>query len=93
MTPTAILLKRCIADVFLFAAVVIVPWWLVFPVALFLVFYFERYYEALLAAFIFDLLYGIPLRMLFGFPFLATFVFILFFYAAENIKPNVRLRR
>ncbi len=83
-------LKRPLADIFLFVAVVTLPWWLSLPLALLLSFYFKRYYEAMLSGFVFDLLYGAPLPMFFSFSFFFTLVMAVLFFVIESLKPYLK---
>ena len=84
------LFKRCIAGVLLFISVVVFPWWVSFVAALVLLFYCNRYYEAICAAFVFDLLYGVPLPMFFSFSFLFTLIMAVLFFVIEFLKPYLK---
>ena len=63
---------RFFCTILLLVLIFLSPWWLTFAVALALIFYFRRYYEAFFAAFLFDLLYNTSRTHLFFFAGLAT---------------------
>ena len=82
--------KRSLAGILLFSAVVVLPWWLWLPLALYLSFYFRHYYEAMMSGFVYDLLYGAPLPMFFSFSFFFTLVMAVLFFTVELVKPSLK---
>lgn len=81
---------RIVADCFLFAGVFFLPWWAVFIFASFLFFIFDNYYEWLGAAFLLDLVYGIPLSRYYGFQFVFSLVALALFFLFLPLKKRMR---
>jgi len=71
------ILKRIIVDFFLLISLFILPPWITLVAAFFLIFYFNLYFEVVLLAFFFDLLYA-PKDFVFGAYLLTIFALVLF---------------
>lgn len=82
-------MKRLIADIILFGSILILPWWAVCILALVFVLFTEKPIEAVIVAFILDLLY-VPTTFFLGpFMFLFTFIFIALFFVLKPLKRSL----
>ena len=81
---------RLSADAALLISVFIMPWWIFVLFCVVFVFYFKNYYEVLVAALIFDSLYGASLPQILNFNFMfslfAIFLIILSLYLKSRIR-------
>jgi len=82
-------LKRVAIDLALFLSVFLLPWWITLSLAFLLIFYFKFYFESILLAFFFDLLYS-PENFLFG-AYLLTIFAIILFMTLEILKKKTFL--
>jgi hypothetical protein len=78
---------RIIAGIFIFLALVLLPWWMTFIFLLIAVIYFNFYYEAVFAGFLLDSLYGSPN---FFSKFIFTLIFGLLILVIEFLKKRLR---
>jgi len=79
---------RVISDIILILIVFLLPWWVSTILALALFFYFEKYYELIVVAFIFDSLYGTASIYPF-IPYLLTIISILITLVLLKFKKNL----
>jgi hypothetical protein len=91
LSPGSFMLKRITCDIALFISIFLLPWWLSISFATVLLFYFDSYIEAVIAALLLDLLYGAPLPVLFGFRFVFTISVGILFLAMEPLKKRLRM--
>jgi hypothetical protein len=80
-------MKRIIWGVILFAAIFVLPWWIVFLFALASSFYFEKYYEIIFLALIADVLYGSFIVL--NCPYSITLISIICLYIISKFKNNL----
>jgi hypothetical protein len=83
--------KRLISSLVFLLVAFVLPWWLVIILGLFLVFYFENFYEFILAGLILDGLYGSLVsieKFYFIFTLLTTIATVLFI----NFKKKLLIR-
>jgi len=77
---------RIVLDILFFLSVLILPWWISGLFALFLIFYMKSFYEAVLAGFMLDTLYGTPTQAFFGLQFILTVSSLALVIAVSNLK-------
>ena len=68
----------------------IFPWWFAFLLALILLFYFNNYYEFLLAGFLLDALYGADNYLFFRFQFALSLLAVIIFLISLKFKKMLR---
>jgi hypothetical protein len=81
------MLKRVFWGIFAILTIFFLPWWIVFLVALALLFYFDRFYEVIIIGIIADVLYS-SINFL-DFPYPITLVSIIFLYIISKFKKNL----
>ncbi len=86
MTP----MKRILSTLFLFIALLYLPWWLLLPISIFLIFLFPWYVEIIVLAAIFDVVVGIYSVTFLGLPMVAFLTITILFFSIEHIKKNLR---
>lgn len=60
-----VIIRRVLVTLVLLGAVVLIPWWATVFLWLVFVIFFKNPYEAIFAGFLFDMLYAVPLDLLF----------------------------
>ena len=75
------------------AIIIMMPWWVSLLFLSAAIFYFPKYYEAVFAAFLMDVLYAAPEPKFFGFLFVSTAAAILILILAEYAKKNFFRRK
>lgn len=85
-------MKRFIVNMVLVILVATGPWWLLFSLLLFALFYFRMYYESLAIAVVVDILYSAPFFLGSDFHFLWTLSISLLFFVIEFSKRNFHSR-
>jgi hypothetical protein len=86
--------ERTILALALFFSLIFMPWWFSALLMCFGLLFFQPYYEALIAAFILDTLYGSPDgSFLESFPvtLFACFLFLLSFWVREYVRLDPRV--
>ncbi|NQV88420.1 MAG: hypothetical protein HQ402_02615 [Parcubacteria group bacterium] len=81
---------RIIIDALLFIGIFVFPGYIFVIVALALVFYFNSYYEILIAGFIIDSVYGVSLDMFFGLNFAFTLYSAIIFLTSLYLKKKLK---
>lgn len=81
---------RLLADLVVFGSAVLLPWYIFIAVALVCVFYFERYYEIILAGFIIDALFGVDRPILEGWRLAFTLFGTIVFLVAVFLKMRLK---
>lgn len=84
------MLNRLILNIILIISIIILPFWFNILFIIFLTFYFEEYYEAIIAGFLMDFIYSIPTESFFGFRFVYALIFTLIFLASGPLKIRIR---
>ncbi len=84
------MLKRFVSDILLLFSIIVMPWWLTVLFVIVLLFYFESFYEAIIAGFLIDFTYSIPTELLFGFRFIFTALFVILFLLSGPLKRRLR---
>lgn len=84
------LIARFVAYFALIISVLFFHWLVVLAVALFCLFFFDNFYEAVFAGLLIDMLYGLPIAKFLYFPFFFTAVFLLVFVFAFVLKQKIR---
>lgn len=74
----------------LMGSVVLFPWWVAAVCAVWFSWFFPRYYEVIIAGFLFDALWGTPAGYVGGFAGTVTAVFIIVCFTI--LKQRIRLR-
>jgi len=74
----------------LIGAVLFSHWLIVFVLALFCIFFFRNFYEAIFAGLLIDLLYGIAIPKLFFIPLFFTIVFTTVYIGISTLKRHLR---
>jgi len=82
---------RLILSFALLISIIIFPFWLNIIFAIFLTLYFDQYYEVIVAGFLLDFTYSIPIESFFGFRFIYALIFTIIFLISGPLK--LRLRR
>lgn len=82
------MISRIIFGVLLIFMAFLLPWWMVFILALLGLFYFENLYEVILVGLILDSLYKLPFT-LWGFEFIFTLFFIIAMYLIIKFRKNL----
>jgi len=82
---------RILANIFLFFSIVYFPWWAWLPVALFFIFMFESFYEAVFWALVSDFLYGTGSVSWEGFGFYLTLIVLAVFLGIQWFKQYIRV--
>lgn len=77
---------RVITGSILLVLSIAVPWWVALSVAFVAAFYFSRYVEFIVVAFIIDALYGAGTAAGLGFPYMITTAAALLFVIVETLK-------
>ncbi len=78
-------MKRILADILVFLAILYTPIWVTAIFAISCLFYFENYYEIFVAGFILDLLYGaVGTRHVLYFHFIMATLFYLFSFLLKK---------
>ncbi|HEY4512004.1 MAG TPA: hypothetical protein VJH55_04160 [Candidatus Paceibacterota bacterium] len=80
---------RIIANIVVFAGVFLFPWWLTFLLAVVALFNIEWYIEIIIASFLLDVLYSIPINLYWGHEFVLTLVAIIAFIVSGPIKRRL----
>ena len=70
-------------------SVFIFPWWVVFLLALALMFHFKYFFEIIIIAILVDVLYGTA--FVFNFPYMFTLLSIIIFYVIVRFKEGLIL--
>lgn len=81
--------SRIVASVVLLLTLLLAPWQLFFVAALVFSLWIPKYYEALVGAVVFDLLYR-PDLSYFEPSWSMTLVFVIIFFVVEILRPRVR---
>ncbi|MBI2046222.1 MAG: hypothetical protein HYT28_02285 [Parcubacteria group bacterium] len=76
-------------DIVLFISLFIAPWWVSLIIALGGVFFFNHFYEIIVAGIIMDIVYGSPEASFLDFPFISGVAALLFFVGGEYIKKRM----
>ena len=85
------LVKRIIADGVLCLSIFFLPWWVTLVLSTLFFFFFDQFYELLIAAYLTDLLFGVRLERFLGFPFLMTLVASALFVLLLSLRERMRL--
>jgi hypothetical protein len=85
------LIKRLFVSLFFLFGAFILPWWIVIILGLFLMFYFDNFYEFILAGLILDGLYG-GLISFENFYFIFTFLTTVTTILCLNFKQKLLIR-
>jgi len=84
------MLKRAALDLILFISLTaLVPWWIAVIFALALSFYFQNYYEIIVAGILLDAFYGTPQNMFFDTALFFTFFSVIIFFVVEILKKKI----
>jgi hypothetical protein len=84
------MIKRILADIFLFAGLFFAPWyWMVILAVIFMIL-FRRYWEGVVAAFFLDALYSVPNSGLYGHFGIFTAVALILLFILETFKKKIR---
>ena len=83
--------QRITVGIILLMAVFFAPFWCTVLLSLWGLFHFRRFYEALGAALLLDLLYGLPIVRFWHVPFFLTLVTLVVFIAIEFTKTKMTL--
>lgn len=83
-------MRRICADILLGVTVVVFPWWVLLSVGVVGSFAFKRWWEVIIAAIIFDLIYSVPRTQFFGFQFITTVVMAVLVGAIIYFKRYLR---
>lgn len=83
------MLLRVILGILSVLGVFLLPWWLVFLIALALLFRFKFYFEIIIIAVLADILYGS--LTIFSFPYPLTVFSIIILYLVVTFKKNLIL--
>lgn len=78
---------RVFINVIMVMFILITPWWVYSSALLFLIFYFNSYYEAIFLGIFIDALYG-P-SVILDFPLFFTFSTVILFLGARVIRKNL----
>jgi hypothetical protein len=73
-------------------AVFVSPWWLVAALCVVGLIKYESYWECISIAFVLDSLYGAPVPLWHGFPYVATVTACVLFVVAHYAKIYIRLQ-
>lgn len=82
--------KRILADIALFVSVLWLPWWASAVLAAAFIFMFDWYYEAVVAGFLMDSLYAVPLPRFRGAELVATGAASALYLVAAYVKPKLK---
>lgn len=78
---------RILIDVFLLVSAFFLPWWTIFILGTFFLFYFKHFFEFLIMGFLIDSIFAVPSTFYFHFQFIVSFFsFALFFFSMELKK-------
>ena len=83
----AVITGRVLITILTGLLVIVAPWWVYIPVILFLIFFFNIYFEAIIIGLFMDALYGSPFT---AFPALFTAGATLFVVATLVIRDRFR---
>jgi len=81
---------RILADIIIFLSILFLPWWVTIFLVLFGIFFFNHFYEAIIAGILIDLLYGTRAEEFFGIWFLFFIIFSSIYFFGEKLKKNIR---
>ncbi len=84
------MIKRIIFGLVLIGVIFYAPWWVVFTIALFGAFHFNRYYEVFAFGVLFDFLYGVIGSVFFGFGIIGLVAGSIIFFGIERLKLEIR---
>lgn len=84
------ILKRILFTIILFVAIFMVPWWVAFIISVGGIFYFKSYYEALVLGAFFDVLYGAPANVSFGYGIVGFMTMAVSFLVIKSVKQGLR---
>lgn len=84
------LVMRIILDFVLFGSAMTGALWIIFPVGIICVWYYKKFYEFPLAAFAFDVIYGVSGNKFFGFGYIYSLVAIILFIIISILKSKIR---
>lgn len=87
MTSTA---KRIILNAVILFSLLALPWWCTAAFALAGIFVFDTFFEAVIAGFIMDSLYGVPTGYFHGITFVSTLAAAAALAVVLYIKPQLR---
>ncbi len=74
-------------------AVLVLPWWATVFLLLISLVYFSWFYEAILPAVLFDLLYSLPQTAFFGFYLISVIIVLLTIFLVEEIRKRLFVYR
>lgn len=80
-------MKRVLATIFLFIAVLVAPWWVSMALYVACLFFFRSYVEGIFLFLIADLAYGIPLSRFHAWRFVEVSIALSLFLIIEGVKP------
>jgi len=84
------MLKRVALDIILFISLIaLVPWWIAAIFALALSFYFQNYYEIIIAGILLDAFYGTPQNIFFDSTLFFTICSLIIFLAVKILKKKI----
>ena len=83
-------IKRILSSALLFISVLYFPWWLSVSISVVLCFIFNRYFEGLALAFLYDSLYRGPEAGLFNIVYEAFLLSIILFILIELSKTRIK---
>ncbi len=69
-----------------FISVFVTPWWVIVPLGIVLLAYFEAYLSVLLGGLIVDTLFGVPLSGVFGITYFYTAVFVILIFSTLLLR-------
>lgn len=81
---------RIILDVILFICAVLGLWWIIYPVSIFAVWSYRKFYELVFAGFILDVIYSTSRVHLLGFKYWYTLIALVIFLIVNTLKTRVR---
>lgn len=84
-------MKRIIYSIILILSAFLLNWWIVSILAIVGLFYFDNYFEAVIAGLIIDSLYGAVLTF-YGFEFVFTVFFLIVSFLISRFRSQLLIR-
>jgi len=85
------MIKRIIADIGIVLCIIYAPWWVTVIVGTFFAFYFNNYYEYIVAGVLIDVLYGNNGVSLIRTPFVFSIGSVALYFLIQFLKTKMRV--